>query len=127
MKPTHLLSALCAAALLCGSASADNEAPPKKEFKTTGAAMGFGLQRGFVNLLTFWLELPRNLSYEMTAQPLSSLIIGPLLGVSYSALRAADGLIDVVTLGYNGNYAYAADIPDYVWQSPWVSSTTDLE
>ncbi|NLF38157.1 hypothetical protein GX586_01840 [bacterium] len=102
-------------------------APPRYEFDSQGEAMGFGLQRACANLFAGWLEIPRNMSYEVTARPLVSPITGPLLGASLTAVRALLGAGDLLSLGYTGNYAYAADLPDYAWESPWISETTDME
>jgi len=108
--------------------SGDQEiiAPPKEEhkFESTSDAMKFGLKRGFANITLFWLEIPRNLSYEFTARPLSAIATAPFLALGLGGLRAIDGVIDIVSLGYNGYFSYGS-LPDFPWEGEWVAKETD--
>ena len=87
----------------------------------------FGLKRGLVNLSTCWIEIPRCLSYETTARPLSSPILGPLTGASYTAMRAVMGAIDLLSGGMNGYYTYSDFLPDFPWEGEWKSSKTEFD
>jgi len=87
----------------------------------------FGLKRGFLNLSTCWIEIPRCISFESTARPLSSPILGPLTGATYTAIRAVLGAVDLVSGGTNGYYAYSDFLPDFPWESEWVSSKTEFD
>jgi putative exosortase-associated protein (TIGR04073 family) len=112
----------------CVSAADETSADPSKyTFDSTEEAMQFGLGRGAANLFCCVVEIPRNLSYEFTARPFAAPVTGPLMGATLTAARAFFGVVDVLTAGYTGNYPYAAAIPDYPWESPWVSQNTELE
>jgi hypothetical protein len=87
----------------------------------------FGIKRGFANLLTGWIEIPRCLSYEVTARPISSPLLGPLTGASFTAIRAVLGAIDILSGGLNGYNKYSDFIPDYPWESPWVAPETEFD
>jgi hypothetical protein len=102
--------------------------PPQEwEFDSTADAMGFGLTRGFANLTLGVIEIPRNFMYEFTRRPLSAVITAPMMGATLTAARAVYGAIDVLSLGFNGYYEYAAAIPDFPWESPWVATETQME
>ncbi len=121
-----LLSILLLAVPLCAQ---DDDATvlPQNHFDDQGEAMSFGLQRGAANTLLGWLELPRNLSYEFTARPLSAIVTGPLMGITMTAMRTLFGTVDVLSAGYMGNYGYATAVPDYPWEGVWLSPTAELE
>jgi putative exosortase-associated protein (TIGR04073 family) len=80
-----------------------------------------GFTRGIVNSLTFWLEVPRKMSYEMTT---SSPYFGWINGVGEGAVmgvwRATAGVLDIATLGTPGAELYTSVMPDYVWDAPWI-------
>lgn len=83
----------------------------------------YGLQRGALNVLTCWMEVPRNLSYHFTDAPLNAVIIAPVFGASFAALRAVYSVGDLLTAGYLGHYSYAG-MEDYVWHMPWLGPAT---
>lgn len=93
-------------------------APPKEE-RSTGNAMLYGLQRGGLNLLTCWMEIPRNISYHFTDNPMSAIITAPLFGATFTTMRAVYSVGDIITAGYTGNYQYAG-MKDYVWDEKWI-------
>ena len=108
------------------SGDQENAVPPKhdeQKFETTGDAMAYGLKRGLANLTLFWLEIPRNLSYEFTARPLSAIATAPFLALGLGGARAIQGAIDIITLGYTGNYTYGA-MPEFPWEGEWVAKET---
>jgi hypothetical protein len=136
MKSMAWLWSACIVALLCANVRAidqpdeeDELTPPpqEREFASAGEAMGFGLGRGFANLTLGAIEIPRNFLYEFTRRPLSAVITAPMMGATLTAARAVYGAIDVLSLGLNGYYEYAAAIPDYPWESPWVATETQME
>jgi len=121
---------LALAALLCSAVIADDDglvSPTPRSFDSTGEAMQFGLGRGIVNLFTCWLEVPRCFSFEFTARPLAAVFTAPFMGATFTAMRAVFGTGDLLTCGYTGYFDYATGMPDYPWDQPWVSTTTDIE
>ena len=99
--------------------------PPKEEikFESKSDAVKFGLKRGFANLTCFWLEIPRNLSYEFTSKPLSAIAIAPFLAIGLGGSRAINGAMDVFSGGFNGYNSYGS-MPTYPWEGPWVAKET---
>jgi len=99
--------------------------PPKEEknFESNSEAAKFGLKRGFANLTLFWLEIPRNLSYEFTERPLSAVATAPFIALGLAGSRAIMGAMDVVSGGFNGYNSYGS-IPTYPWEGPWVAKET---
>ncbi len=124
-------SALCAivlaAAAFVQAAEDGLVTPVERKFDSTGDAMQCGLGRGIVNLFTCWLEIPRNLSVEFTGRPLVAIVTGPLLGATFTSMRAIFGTVDLLTLGYTGYYDYATGMSDYPWDAKWVSETTEYD
>ena len=128
MKISGMILAVVLLATGMACAQDDSYTPvERQEAQSVGAAMRYGLGRGFANLLTCWLEVPRNLSFEATARPLSAPLLGPLSGASYTAMRAVYGVVDLLSAGYTGRYSYSSLMPDYAWQSPWLSDTTQFD
>lgn len=99
--------------------------PPKEEikFKTKSDAVKFGLKRGFANLTCFWLEIPRNVTYEFTANPLSAVAIAPFMAIGLGGTRAINGAIDVFSGGFNGYNSYGS-LSTYPWDGPWFAEET---
>ena len=80
-----------------------------------------GFTRGVVNSLTFWLEVPRKVSHEMTTtSPYYGWINGIGKGAVLGVWRASAGVLDIATLGTPGAELYTSVMPDYVWNAPWV-------
>jgi hypothetical protein len=125
MQTIRILAALL---LLSGSLIAAAADSPRNndDADDTAQTMQFGLGRGCANLFLGWLELPRNFSYEFTGRPLSAIVIAPLMGTTLTAARAGCGLIDLLSLGYFGQYDYGAGIPDYPWEALWLAPETEL-
>ena len=96
--------------------------PPKEEinFKSNSEAVKFGLKRGLANISLFWLEIPRNFSYEFTSKPLSAIGIAPFLAIGLGGSRAIMGTIDIISCGFNGYNSYGS-IPTYPWEGPWLA------
>ena len=100
---------------------------PRENSGSVSETCLFGLKRGIVNLTTCWIEIPRCLSYESTARPLSSPILGTLTGASYTGMRAIMGAIDLLSGGMNGYYSYSDFLPDFPWEGEWVSTKTEFD
>ena len=82
--------------------------------------MGHGLVRGFANVSTCWIEMPRNLFVEVNRYPAFGLVTGALKGSFYTSARAVLGVIDLAFFGLTGPSAYTPTLlPEYVWDSRW--------
>ena len=112
--------------LLCQSGQAIKQADQPTEFikKETEVSLGQGLNRGFINIFSGWLEIPRCLAVESSGRIVTMPILGPLTGSSFTAIRALSGVVDILSIGYFGRYKYSATMPDYVWESPWLAADT---
>ncbi len=76
--------------------------------------------RGFVNIGTLWLELPRNLILDVNKYPFFGLLTGCMKGVYFSGARICLSFADIFMLGTTGPSAYNPDtFPEYVWNSYW--------
>ena len=82
--------------------------------------MAYNCGRGFVNCLTFWVEVPRNLIFENLRNPFFGTITGTSDGAFLSLARAFGGATDVLTFGLTGSGIYSDSFPEYVWQSNWI-------
>jgi len=128
MKMLGIVLAMVLLATGLVSGQDETYTPVKREdARSLGETMRYGLGRGFVNLCTCWLEIPRNLSYEATARPISSPLLGPIMGASYTAMRAVYGVVDLLSGGYTGYYSYADILPDYPWEAKWVADSTQFD
>jgi putative exosortase-associated protein (TIGR04073 family) len=76
--------------------------------------------RGFANILTGWVELPRNMWLETARNPYYGLLTGISDGSWLSFLRTFGGTIDFVTVGLTGQGFHGEQFPEYVWDSTWM-------
>ena len=78
--------------------------------------------RGIVNILTCWLEVPRNMINDnFVVLPGLGVLTGLVKGPVYTVGRFGAGLIDFVTFGSLGNSLYNQEnFPDYVWDADWL-------
>ena len=78
--------------------------------------------RGVVNVLTGWLEMPKQV--HLGAQednPVTGLVHGTLKGVSLTILRTGIGLYEAVTFPFPYPKHFASpyehlELPDYSWE-----------
>lgn len=82
--------------------------------------MASNMGRGFVNVLTAGVELPRNLWYDNVRMPIIGILPGAMDGAFLTVVRALGGVTDIVTLGLTGPGIYTESFPEYVWESPWL-------
>ena len=80
--------------------------------------------RGIVNILTCWLEIPRNMINDnYIIFPGLGVITGAVKGPFYTLGRIGSGSIDLITFGSLGNSFYNQEtFPDYVWQADWLGT-----
>jgi putative exosortase-associated protein (TIGR04073 family) len=81
---------------------------------------GYGLTRGFANVMFGWLEIPRGFTYENSRIPLVGVVSGPVKGAFLTGWRTIAGVIDIVSFGLSQRGAYFSVLPDYVWEAPWI-------
>lgn len=80
----------------------------------------YTLGRGFANLGTCPLELPRCMVYDNAVIPVIGLLGGVLEGPFLMTWRLIGGVIDVVSFGFSGSCIYSDAFPDFVWESQWL-------
>ncbi len=80
--------------------------------------------RGIVNMLTCWLEIPRNMINDnYIVMPGLGVLTGFVKGPFYTVGRFGSGFIDFITFGSLENSFYdQEDFPQYVWQADWLGN-----
>ena len=92
------------------------------EEKSILCQMGKNIVRGYVNLLTSWIEIPRCFWLETVQNPY---IFGPAWGLVEGSLfcvgRTTLGVFDVVMFGLTGegDVFYTPVFPEYIFDSKW--------
>jgi len=75
------------------------------------------LERGVINMATFWLELPAEVAKVSKEQdPLAGATIGVVNGVFTSAVRGATAIFDTTTW-FIPSYTRPAMKPEYAWKA----------
>jgi len=94
--------------------------PPRRP--PGGASENFhNIVRGFANILTGFLEVPRGMVYRNSQMPLWGLVSGAVEGVGLTAIRAVSGVTDIIFLGFDyGNWFNDSTFREYVWKSDWL-------
>jgi putative exosortase-associated protein (TIGR04073 family) len=80
---------------------------------------GFKMTRGFMNMATCWVELPRNLYVDTSNNAVVGPAIGFFKGVGLTVVRALAGVMDVATMGTVDDTYTIYDqynFPYFVWQ-----------
>jgi len=92
------------------------------EEESGGASENFhNIVRGFANILTGFLEVPRGMVYRNSQMPLWGLVSGAVEGVGLTAIRAVSGVTDIIFLGFDyGNWFNDSTFREYVWKSDWL-------
>lgn len=103
-----------------GETTATDECQTAKAEQSWLDSMARNMGRGFVNCLTFWVEVPRNLWYDNVRMPIVGMFPGLLSGTCLSGARALGGATDVLSFGLTGPGIYTEKFPEYVWNSPWL-------
>jgi hypothetical protein len=81
---------------------------------------GHALLRGFVNTLTCWMDVPRELVLQVNKYPFFGLITGTLKGGFFMGSRAVLSATDLLMLGFTGPSLYdPVFFPEYVWNAQW--------
>jgi len=81
--------------------------------------------RGWANLMTGWLEVPRGIIYENSRIPLVGFVAGPVKGSFLATWREVAGAMDVVCFGLTRKGLYTAEVPEFVWDATWLPECPD--
>jgi len=103
---------------VCGG-SASTVAGDEAKACTVKDTMAGNIGRGFRNLLTCWLEVPRNLWLEGSRNPLYGWVVGAMDGSFLTVARAFGGATDVTSFGLTGPGIYGETLPECIMNSPW--------
>ncbi|MCX7848403.1 MAG: hypothetical protein N2595_10290 [bacterium] len=107
------LAAILAASALCAQEAFQDSGA--KNFQSMCNNMG----RGVANMLTCWMELPRNLWIESTRNPYYGWIVGASDGAFLTAARAFSGVTDFALFGLTGPGMHSDAFPDFIWNAKW--------
>jgi putative exosortase-associated protein (TIGR04073 family) len=80
---------------------------------------GFKMTRGFMNIATGWVELPRNLYVETSENAVVGPAIGLFKGVGLTVVRTLAGVMDIGTFGTVDDTYTIYDqynFPYFAWQ-----------
>lgn len=89
--------------------------------KSQAADMGQKLGRGFLNILTGWIEIPKNIArVSRETDPFSGAVVGFIQGVGWAWGRTISGVYDVFTfpLPIPKDYEPLMD-PEYILPELW--------
>lgn len=84
--------------------------------------------RGVVNVLTCWVEWPRNVASEWDkTDPVSGIVVGTVKGIGWGFARFATGVYDVVTFPFPVPENYQAMIqPEFIITDVWGAPIPEL-
>lgn len=69
-------------------------------------SMQYSFRRGLANTLLCWVEIPRNLTYNVVKNPFYGFVEGSINGSLLGCVRLFGGLSDTLTLGLSGQGIY---------------------
>ena len=93
-KSAVVIMVIVLCGLLVSAASADD----LSRSRTDANKMMHKLGRGIVNVLTGWMEVPKNISVEWKkSDPFSGIVMGTVKGLGWTLGRTMSGAYDVVT------------------------------
>lgn len=116
-------SIICAIGLMfilaVGSANAASGEVYRQQSDAT--KMMHKLGRGVVNVLTCWVEVPRNIAIEWEkTDPATGLVLGTVKGFGWGFTRLATGVFDTVTFPFPVPEGYQSMLdPEFVISDVW--------
>jgi putative exosortase-associated protein (TIGR04073 family) len=115
------LSALMALTLLCLAGSAFAQSGDIYRQQSDANKMFHKLGRGVVNVLTCWVEVPRNIAIEWEkTDPATGLVLGTVKGAAWGFSRLATGVFEVFTFPLPVPEAYQPLMePEFVVTDVW--------
>jgi len=124
MKKVLLTACVCALTVMLAlpAFAAKEPVDPDRKVDTELSRVHGKLKRGVLNLVSFPLEIPKQVKGEVAEgknipHKLVLIVPGIFKGLGYSVVRAVSGLWDVAT--FNMNYPKDSQPllkPDYVWE-----------
>lgn len=125
-----LLLVVCALALIFGSLTVGYCDDDPCEYTFTSPPMEIDrddisftetpvnkLERGVINLVTFWMEIPAEVAKVSKEQdPAAGFTVGVVNGTIISAVRGVSGVYDTATFPV-ASYSKPAVKPEYAWQA----------
>lgn len=78
--------------------------------------------RGIVNILTGWLEIPKQVHYGFQEKnPIAGISLGLMKGVGLAILRGGVGVFEAVTFPFPYPNRFASpyaqiELPDFAWE-----------
>lgn len=111
--------AVLAFVLMSGVSLAQNVNYERQQSDTS--KMMHKLGRGFVNVLTCWVEIPRGVAIQWeNMDPVSGLFVGGIQGVGWGFARFASGVYEVVTFPFPVPAGYKPMMePEFVISDIW--------
>ncbi|MCL5269758.1 MAG: exosortase system-associated protein, TIGR04073 family [bacterium] len=99
--------------------------------QSDAAKMMHKLGRGVTNVLTCWVEVPRNIAIEWErTDPVTGFIMGTVQGVGWGFARFATGVYDTVTFPFPVPPGYVSMLdPEFVITDIWgdpIPGLTDI-
>ncbi len=125
MKSTKFvcLFAVLFAMLVAVSPAADTLAPSTDldRRQSQSDLMLHKLGRGIVNVLTCWVEVPRNIAHEWErTDPATGFVLGTVKGIGWGFTRFATGVYDTFTFPFPVPPGYASLLdPEFVITDVW--------
>lgn len=77
------------------------------------------IARGFTNIATCPLEMPRCMILGNSAVPFWGFVAGAVDGIGTTGMRAFSGVTDVLFFGFDAGTVYNDDFREFVWESRW--------
>lgn len=85
-------------ALICGLFTVSATADDMTRSRSDAQKMMHKLGRGIVNVLTGWMEIPKNIATEWKeTDPFSGVVIGTIKGAGWTWGRTMSGAYDIIT------------------------------
>ena len=108
----------CAVAAMTATAVCNDNISSANDYSANFANVG----RGFVNVATCWMEVPRCLVYYNSQVPVLGLVVGACQGAGLTAIRAFAGVADILSFGYMSDSIYTSchGFKEWVWDERWV-------
>ena len=121
---------MLAAVTLTAQSPAENATAPEDKIVTTAAAVEtpaaehgnlYNIGRGFANIFTCFLEVPRSIVYRNSEIPFWGFVGGAVEGAGLTGVRAFSGVTDVIFVGFDrGVWFNDTTFQDFVWESEWL-------